>query len=329
MYTDEDLNIAIKDGIFSQNDVNEFRKSISISKESSLPDEENFKLVGGFNDIFVVIACILLLSSSVFVLSPMSESLGYISFILISWVLAEFFVLKRKMSLPAIVLLISFVGGVFSFVSSYTSELEEFYIGAAASTFAAYLHWIRFKVPITIAAGTISLIVLIISSIVSIFPSSLDYILLMAFIFGISAFLFAMYWDSSDTSRTTRKSDVAFWLHLVSAPLIIHPSFSFLGIYSGNDSFFSMFSIIILYVLMTIVSIIIDRRAFMVSSLVYVLYALSSIIETYGGVAYSFALTGVFMGASLLVLSAFWHRVRKYLLSKLPSQIKSYIPKVN
>ena len=61
MYTDEDLNIAIKNGIFSQNDVNEFRKSISISKESSLPDEENFKLVGGFNDIFVVIACILLL----------------------------------------------------------------------------------------------------------------------------------------------------------------------------------------------------------------------------------------------------------------------------
>ena len=125
----------------------------------------------------------------------MSESLGYISFILISWVLAEFFVLKRKMSLPAIVLLISFVGGVFSFVSSFTSELGEFYIGAAASTFAAYLHWIRFKVPITIAAGTISLIVLIISSIVSIFPSTLDYILLMAFILGISAFLFAMYWD--------------------------------------------------------------------------------------------------------------------------------------
>ena len=79
---------------------------------------------------------------------------------------------------------------------------------------------------------------------------------------------------------------------------------------------------------MTSISIAVDRRALMVSSLVYVLYALSSIIKTYGGVGYSFALTGVFMGGALLLLSAYWHRTRERLVGNLPDLVKEYIPKV-
>jgi hypothetical protein len=137
-----------------------------------------------------------------------------------------------------------------------------------------------------------------------------------------------MYWDSSDISRTTRRSDVAFWLHLLSAPLIIHPVFSSLGILNGEENLGSMAIVIVLYLLMTSISIAIDRRAFMVSSLIYVLYALSSLIETYGGVGYSFALTGILIGGSLLLLSAYWHRVRVNLVSNLPIRIRNHLPKV-
>lgn len=61
---------------------------------------------------------------------------------------------------------------------------------------------------------------------------------------------------------------------------------------------------------MTSISIVVDRRAFMVSSLIYVLYAISNILEAYGVVGYSFAVTGVCIGAALLLLPAFWHPVR-------------------
>ena len=53
-------------------------------------------------------------------------------------------------------------------------------------------------------------------------------------VLGIGVFLFAMWWDSSDPRRETRRSDVAFWLHLLSAPLIVHPIFSLLGLTEGT-----------------------------------------------------------------------------------------------
>ena len=331
MYTDEDLNFAVEKKIFSAESVEEFRAVLSSLKNSPSIDEENFRLIGGFNDIFIVIACSLLLFSSLWVIESITnnDSLGLLAFTILSWCLAEFFILKRKMALPAIMLLLSFVGGVFALlISFFTSPSEMSFISAAAvSTIAAYLHWARFRVPITIAVGTAAGVGLLISLTISIFPDAKNWLLTILFLCGILTFVFAMYWDASDTNRTTRRSDVAFWLHLLSAPLIIHPVFSSLGVLNGNESLGNMAVVLVLYLLITSISIAIDRRAFMVSSLVYVLYALSSLIKTYGGVGYSFALTGVFMGGALLLLSAYWHRVRGNWVGKLPNQVKRYIPK--
>ncbi len=80
---------------------------------------------------------------------------------------------------------------------------------------------------------------------------------------------------------------------------------------------------------MSVISVVIDRRAFMVSSLVYVLYAFSSLLEIYGVVGYSFAATGVFMGVALLLISVFWHEIRVKLVALLPSLMQKYLPAVN
>jgi hypothetical protein len=328
MYTDEDLNLAVEKKIFSADSVQEFRSMMSSSSNTPAADEENFRLVGGFNDIFIVIACALLLFSSLWVMSSISEVLGYLVFAGLSWGLAEVFVLKRKMALPAIVLLLAFVGGVFAFSQALFGNTlgSASIISTALSTLAAYFHWRRFNVPVTIAVGTGAALALLASIMISVFPASTGILMTTIFFCGCIAFVCAMYWDAADTSRTTRKSDVAFWLHLLSAPLIIHPIFSSLGVLEGNESFSNLLMIVLLYVLMTLVSIAIDRRAFMVSSLIYVIYALSSLIENYGGVGYSFALTGVVMGAALLLLSIYWQTMRAKLLSALPESIQAYVP---
>jgi hypothetical protein len=332
MYTDEDLNFAVKEGVFSAESVAKFRALLTEQKNAPSADEENFRLISGFNDIFVVIACTLLLFSSLWVLKSVTDnySLGLIAFTILSWCLAEFFVLKRKMALPAIVLLLSFIGGQFALVISFFSPPSEitFILATAISTVAAYLHWLRFRVPITIAAGTAAAVGLVVSITLSTFPDvNNNWLLVIIFLCGLITFFIAMYWDASDTMRTTRHADVAFWLHLLSAPLIMHPVFSSIGVLHGNESIASMAIVIVLYIVMTLISIAIDRRAFMVSSLVYVLYAITSLIKAYGDVGYSFALTGVFMGGLLLLLSAFWHKVRVSLIKKLPEPVKLYIPK--
>lgn len=331
MYTNEDLNFAIQKGIFTAAAVDEFRAQLESTQKTRFVDEENFRLVSSFNDIFVVIACSLLLFSSLWVGEGISKGLGGLILGLMSWGLAEVFTLKRKMALPSIVLLLSFVGGVFSFCLSMFDHPAEiaFIIASALSAGAAWLHWKRFGVPITIAATTAALAVLIISVVLSLFPDTKAYLLLALFVCGVVIFSLAMYWDSSDITRTTRKSDVAFWLHLLAAPLIIHPVFTGLNIFEGNEDIGNMLVVIVLYISMTLLSIIVDRRAFMVSSLAYVIYAITVVLKEVGGVGLSFALTGILIGSALLLLSVYWHAIRVSLLGRLPLKIQKYVPAIH
>lgn len=330
MYTDEDLNRAVDKGIFSGDAVTEFRDYVGALKSTHSVDEENFSLVTSFNDIFVVIACALLLGSAAWVTSAIHLSWGMITLAGLSWGLAEFFVRKRKMALPAIALLLSFVGSVFfAGVHIVGEHLQEAYlVGAAASAIAAYAHWLRFKVPITIAAGTAASIGFVVTTAISTYPILINWLMSLVFIGGLASFLFAMYWDVSDRTRTTRRSDIAFWLHLLAAPMIVHPVFSNLGITEGNESLGNIIIVLALYLTMTVISVIIDRRAFMISSLIYVLYAFSNFFSLYGFAGYNLALTGVCIGLALILLSGFWHRVRTAIVARLPLSAQRLIPPI-
>ena len=90
----------------------------------------------------------------------------------------------------------------------------------------------------------------------------------------------------------------------------------------------SMIVILGLYIFMTMISLVVDRRAFMVSSLVYVIYAIFDVLKVYGDVSYSLALTGVLIGSALLLLSAFWQKARSVLVVSLPNSIKQKVPVV-
>ncbi len=334
MYTDEDLNNAVSEKIFTRESVEQFRLMFAESRETPLVDEENFRLLSGFNDIFVVIACLLLLISSLWVFQGIDQRLSLTFFTVVSWGLAEFFVRKRKLALPAIVLLVSFVGGIFALSVSLFgvswNDLEDTKFVLMASTaiavVAAFVHWKRFMVPITIAAGTVFFVGFLLVLFMATFPEARQWLHVIIFLLGILVFLFAMCWDASDVKRMTRRSDVAFWLHLLSAPLIIHPVFSLLGVFGGDESVMSMLLVLALYIVMTVISLVVDRRAFMVSSLSYVLYALTTLFEAYGVIGHSFAVTGVVIGTVLLLLSASWHWVRQKLLIVMPAVILQYVP---
>jgi hypothetical protein len=331
MYTDDDLQHAVDKGIFSPSAVELFRAHIRQRNNTHFADEEDFKLLTSFNDIFVVIACALLLLSAGWVIQGINESLASLVVAGLSWVLAEFFVLKRKMALPAIFLLITFVGSIFASVDLFVDlALEkQLMFSALAASVAAWLHWKRFKVPITVAAGAASAVILVIALLVTVFPAIRDYWMGLMFVGGIAVFATAMRWDMADLRRVSGKSDVAFWLHLTAAPLIVHPVFSNLGIFEGNQSTLGLGIVLALYLVLTLVSLIIDRRAFMVSSLIYVLVALTQLLDTYGLAGDSFAYVGVVIGFSLLLLSGFWHKVRHLLVKALPSKLQTRVPVIN
>ena len=63
MYNDEDLAAAVRDGVLSQEAVDAFQAYMVQGRPLPVVDEEHFRLVSGFNDIFVVISCLLLLAA--------------------------------------------------------------------------------------------------------------------------------------------------------------------------------------------------------------------------------------------------------------------------
>jgi hypothetical protein len=317
-------------------------------------DEEQFRLLTGFNDIFVGVAAAILLAALAMIGHWVGPNIDYdgpspTSGLLVAaaaWGLAEFFTRKRRMALPSILLLLAFVAGVFATVTFslvLTIGVERFEdnetlfgsivaASAAVAVGGAWLHWRRFKVPITIAAGSLALCAGALGLIATAVADSeqLDDILLgFALALGIGVFLFAMWWDSSDPRRETRRSDVAFWLHLLAAPLIVHPVFSLLGLTDGDATVLEAIVVLLLYVFLGVTALAIDRRALLVSALAYVLWALSDLFERFGAVELNVALTALVIGSGLLILSAFWHNARRAVVRPLPPGLQARLPVID
>ncbi|OJF69003.1 hypothetical protein BK026_09470 [Alteromonas sp. V450] len=331
MYSDEDLTLAVEHNVITNADAENFRHFIYETRNSVAVDEENFRLISGFNDIFVVIASTLLLSSLAWFSFHLYAPLAGISVAVASWVLSEYFVNKRRMALPAITLLLSFLAGLFAIPILFQAEPKSLALLACGllTSVGALAHWARFHVPITVAAGAATLAASLLAAVAYFVPMSVAYINQLILLLGLSIFGLAMFWDSRDTARQTRATDVAFWLHLISAPMIVHPIFHSLGVLDGNGGVFITFAVLTLYLLLACISIAVDRRAIMVSALVYVIYTFSSLIENVGMVTSSLAVTGICIGSTLLLLSAFWHSCRRAVLKLVPHSIQNKLPQAN
>ena len=324
MYSEEDLASAIAAGVLTEQSAEAFRTHVAQHQRSSAVDEEHFRLVTGFNDIFVVIACMLLLAALAGIGSSVATYVGGAAVAAAAWLLAEFFTRKRRMALPSIVLLLAFVGGVLAtfYLLLPSQNPGEFALASAIAAVAAWLHWRRFHVPITIAAGAAAAVGCALALLLWVAPEAKSWLNVLSFVAGIAVFAVAMRWDATDTLRQTRRSDVAFWLHLLAAPLLVHPIFTVLGVTGGHADLGQALAVVALYVAIGLVSLAVDRRALMVSALTYVLFAFSALLKQFGVVSLSFAITAFAIGAALLLLSAFWHPTRAFVLGVLPPALQ-------
>ncbi len=350
MYTEDDLRQAVASGAISADAADALRESVKQTRAAPATDEEHFRLINSFNDIFVTIAAVLLLvamagiGDAVWSVNDGPSPLAGLLVAGAAWGMAEYFTRLRRMALPSIVLLLAFVGGVFAtllglvFVAFGGDNFGEDHVvpglmiaGAALATAAsAWLHWRRFMVPITVAAGAAALaLTAIVLVVTSVGPDRMNEstILSLVFVAGLVIFGFAMRWDMSDRERQTRRSDVAFWLHLIAAPMIAHPIFALIGVTDGNNiGVGAAVGVLAVYIAFGLVALAVDRRALLVSALAYVLFALTFLFDRFGAVELNVALTALVIGSALLTLSAFWTPIRSAVVQPLPQDLKSRLP---
>ena len=347
MYSESDIDGAVEAGALSAQAATDFRTWVARERATPAADEESFRLLTGFNDIFVAIAASLLLVAMGWIghgirigapgeFGP-TPAMGFL-IAGTAWALAEYFTRARRMALTSIVLLLAFTGGLFlGFGTLIIPENSNFDQNRIAALLVAatglltaggvWLHWRRFHVPITIAAGAAAGSAVIVGIGVAALPMLADHVSAVIFACGLGVFALAMWWDMSDTRRQTRRADVAFWLHLLAAPMIVHPVFAMMGLLHGGQTTPGQGGVVVaLYIVLGLVALAIDRRALMVSALAYVLFALSSLFQQAGAVDMAFGFTALIIGSALLLLSAFWQVARRFVVGMLPGDLAVRLP---
>jgi uncharacterized membrane protein YfcA len=354
MYTQADIDEAVAAGAFSPEAAASLRTHLEHRGQLPAVDEEQFRLITGFNDIFVSIAAVILLFAVAWIGQSIGGAIDFrinrgpspLAGLLVAgtaWGLAEFFTARRRMALPSILLLLAFAGGVLfaagtalalalamgpDNLESQTRGATVAAVAAAVAAGATWFHWRRFRVPITVAVGAAAVAGLALSLILAALGDGdhQNTVLAIVLALGVGVFLFAMRWDSSDPARVTRRSDVAFWLHLLAAPMIVHPVFALLGLTDGRANLGEAAVVVLLYVALAVVALAIDRRALLVSALAYVLFAINQLFREFGAVDMNVALTALVIGSALLLLSAFWHQARTAIVRHLPGGIRAHLP---
>ena len=128
MYSQQELDDAVAAGAITAEAAAALRGHIESQRELPIADEEQFRLITGFNDIFVAVAATILLFAVGWIGQWLGQNAGLVvdgdgpSFLGplgvagAAWALALFSTAKRRMALPSILLLLAFVGGVFATV---------------------------------------------------------------------------------------------------------------------------------------------------------------------------------------------------------------------
>jgi hypothetical protein len=202
-------------------------------------------------------------------------------------------------------------------------------VAAAAfvTVLATALHYWRFQVPITIAAGCGALTATVAGLIYGLAPELPPVAYNVAiFACGVVVFALAMRFDTADPERLTRRTDIAFWLLLLASPLIVHSLIKGMVTDASTLSPATAVVIMAVFLALSFVAVLIDRRAMLVSGLAYAGIAFWTLIRQAGLSDMTTPLTLLVLGAFVLLLSAGWRPLRAAILGMTPSALTRHLP---
>ncbi|MDE2017211.1 MAG: hypothetical protein KGI57_05845 [Hyphomicrobiales bacterium] len=350
-YDDQDLDAAAGAGVLRSSDIAAFRAFVAKRRDDSVADDEAIRFATGFNDVFVAVATGLVFAATAALVQRLGPAAAAIA--AESWALAEFFTRRRRLAFTSIVLTAGFIVGASFATGAFVAMATGGNAGdaptavgvAVVALVAGFAHWRRFRLPITVAiaaSATALAAAILAESLVSSTwrPGAVDAAEAAS---GLALFALALWWDFSDPLRLTRRADVAFWLHLVAAPLITQSIFRLLFGWTANlaspifgaataapvhhmGAAGAATGAIATYLALGLIALVLDRRAFLTSALVYFVIAVTQAFNSAGAASLSFAFAGLTVGASLLLLAAFWRPARRLTLTFVPAGLAARVP---
>lgn len=293
-------------------------------------EDEPFDLFLGFNEVFISVGIVLAYVG----LSIFGGLLAALATIISGIFIGYYFSVKKRMSLPAITMLILFTISVGTFMASMPNELgiSPIYYTLVIALSALLFHYVC-KVPsalLIVGVATLLTVMMLggmIDTTITEFGwkeirqslqfdlGKAPYSALGSLIAGAVFFIFAMRFDLRDPYRLTRLSASGFWLHLVAACAIVNPIA--LTLYRLG-TWPSSLVLVLTVLLLAILALVIDRRSFLLSSLAYLMVLLISFTDSTGHKTAYGGVVVIASGVLIIALGLNWHWLRARLLNALP-----------
>jgi hypothetical protein len=338
--TPEDLRAAVAAGILTEAQAASVQALANdrAGKRAALPQEdEPFEFFRGFSEIFISIGLVILLTGATALLTVFGGfallTLVPLATAGIAWWWAGYFTLKRRMTLPSMVLATAYGIGIaiFAFTVLAQTNMDPRMIavqGSSASALAMIAWYRRFRLPFAafLTGGAVLAAVYSVtastSTLYALAGSSSGYSALFdlgkspafataTLLFGIGAFLVGMWFDTRDPHRLGRHSATAFWCHLLAAPALVNT----VAVTLLNGS--GMVFLTIALALITLLALVIDRRSFLTAAIAYIALVIAWVTGEGGGTSWIFVL--LILGGFITAIGTWWVHLRARVMDLLPN----------
>lgn len=336
--TPEDLRAAVAAGILTEAQAASLTALANdrAGRRASLPaEDEPFEFFRGFSEIFISIGLVILLTGATALLTIIGGftilTLVPLATAGIAWWWAGYFTLKRRMTLPSMVLATAYGTGIVIFVFAVLARagIDERMIAIAGFTLSALamiLWYRRFRLPFSaFLAGTaiLGVVYSLTASAANLAPVATGNFRLLfdltespafataTLLFGIGAFLVGMWFDTRDPYRLGRHSATAFWCHLLAAPALVNT----VAITLLNGGGTGLLAIALL--LITLLALVIDRRSFLTAAIVYIAIVIGWVMDESSGTSWIFTL--LLLGAFITAIGTWWVQLRAKVMQVLPN----------
>lgn len=330
MITRNDLAAAVDDGLLTEAQAAGLIRRAERSTDAADADDERFRFLNGFNDVFLALGIALVAAAFIAFLFivDVSQTAVAAGAVAVMWVLAEILIRRYRAVLPAIFINIAFAGfSCVLFIVLFPSvlmhhtmwdDLASMSLTSAVCVLLAIVvfYW-RFRLPFTL--GTIGslgyLCAFLLFGRIAGTGTAIAWLQVFTLCAGLMIFAAAVAYDFSDPARVTRRSDCAFWLHMLAAPMITHGLLSELAV---RVDIVSATTILGGFVLFAAVSLALDRRVPLVSILIYLGIAIGYLFAAVTvQSAFAVGATLLVLGAIVVMMGIFWRPLRRLLLAPL------------
>ena len=326
MITKNSLQKAAEQKIISPEQVDPLYQFLHQQPSDSLSDnrEEPLRFIRSFGDVFITLGVILLvISINLSSISGLTYLLPAVFFVLV----AEWLVRVRRLALPGMAILLSilfFVNKAIIFENDNATIFE-----FSVLSITSLLFYLRYKMPFSLLPLAASLVAMFIIFMgVDVIKSPIIFAGC-----GLIVFVVALWFDSQDTERVSHLSDSAFWLHLLASPLIVHGLM--VSMLVSEQEWLAILNkevlIIVFFAGFFLLALLVDRRAMLISTQLYIIYALTQLFKdklnsTEDIIIYVLIALGLFV----IYFGAYWYKSRRFIFGALSGNVISrYIPDLN